>query len=84
MAAAEKMIAGLKSKIMELTQTIATLTQQLDQYQSVRGQLDTGKLRQENAELRKQNQGFRAIIEQHGLGHILGRKKEQRQTRDAR
>lgn len=45
LAVAEKMIAGLKSKITELTQTIVSLTQQLDQYRSVRGQLDTGKLR---------------------------------------
>jgi hypothetical protein len=84
LAAAEKMIARLKSKIAELTQTIASLTQQLDQYHSVRGQLDTGKLRQENAELRKQNGFFKSMIEQHGLGHLLGRKREQKQERDAR
>lgn len=84
LAAAEKMIVGLKDKIVELTQTIASLTQQLDQYHSVRWQLDTGKLMQENAELREQNRSFKSIIEQHGLGHLLGRKKEQRQTRDVR
>jgi hypothetical protein len=43
-----------------------------------------GKLQQENAELRKQNNTFKSIPEQHGLGHLPGRKKEQRQTRDAR
>lgn len=84
LAAAEKMIAGLKSKIAELTQTIATLNQQLDQYRSVRGQLDTGRLQKENTELRKQNSTFKSIIEQNGLGHLLGRKKEQRQERDVR
>lgn len=84
LAAAEKTIAGLKAKVSELTRTIASLIKQLDEYRSVRGQLDKGKLQQENAELRKQNNMFKSIIEQHGLGHLLGRKKEQRQTRDAR
>lgn len=84
LAAAEKTIAGLKAKVSELTTTIASLIKQLDEYRSVRGQLDKGKLQQENAELRKQNNTFKAIIEQHGLGHLLGRKTEQRQTRDVR
>ena len=82
--AAENTIAGLKEKITELTRTIASLTKQLDQYRSIRGQLDNGKLQSENAELRRQNSSFKSIIEQHGLGHLLGRKKEQRQERDAR
>jgi len=82
--AAENTIAGLKGKIAELTRTIASLTKQLDQYRSIRGQLDNGKLQSDNAELRRQNSSFKSIIEQHGLGHLLGRKKDQRQERDAR
>lgn len=84
LASAEKTIAGLKAKVAELTRTITSLTKQLDQYRSVRGQLDKGKLQSENAELRKQNNMFKSIIEQYGLGYLLGRKKEQRQTRNAR
>jgi len=84
LAEAEKTIAGLKQKISELTKTVASLTKQLDEYRSVRGQLDRGKLQSENTELRKQNNVLKSIIEQHGLGHLLGRKKEQRQERDAR
>jgi len=82
--AAEKTIAGLKAKIAELTRTISSLTKQLDDYRSVRGQLDRGKLQSENAELRKQNNVFKSIIEQHGLTHLLNRNKDQRQMRDAR
>ena len=78
LAAAKETIAGLKAQIAELTKKVASLTKQLDQYRSVRGQLDKGKLQSENAELRKQNNNFRGIIEQHGLGHLLSRKKEQR------
>jgi len=81
---AEKTISTLKAKISELTATIFSLTKELDEYRSVRGQLDKGKLQSENAELRKQNSSLKSIIEQHGLGHLLGVKKEQRQTRDVR
>lgn len=84
LAAAKKTIAGLEKKVAELTNTITSLTQQLNQYRSVRGHLDKGKLQSENAELRKQNNSLKSIIEQHGLGHLLGRKKEQRRTKDAR
>lgn len=82
--AAEKTIAGLKAKVAELTRTILALTKQLDQYRSVRGQLNMGSLKQENEELKQRNGLYKSIIEQHGLSHLLGRNKEKRQTRDAR
>lgn len=81
--AAEKAIAGLKAKVAELTETISSLTRQLDQYRSVRGQLDVGSLQKENKELKQRNSFYKSIIEQHGLAHLLGRNKDQRQTRDA-
>jgi len=84
LVAAKETIAGLKATVAELTNKVASLTKQLNDYRSVRRQLDNGKLQSENAELRQQNNVFRSIMEQHGLGHLLGRKKEQRQTRDAR
>ena len=84
LAATKETIAGLKAQIAELTKTVASLTKQLDQFRSIRGQLSTAQLQSENAELRKQNGVFKSIIEQHGLGHLLGRKNEQRQTRDTR
>ncbi|WP_250227776.1 plasmid recombination protein [Anaeropeptidivorans aminofermentans] len=82
--AAEKTIAGLKAKVAELTETISSLTRQLDQYRSVRGQLNVGSLQKENKELKQRNSFYKSIIEQHGLAHLLGRNKDQRQTRDAR
>jgi len=81
---AEKTISNLKAKISELTATISSLTKEIDEYRSIRGQLNQGKLKQENTELRQQNNFLKLVIEQHGLGHLLGRKKDQRQTRDAR
>ena len=82
--AAEKTITGLKAKVTELTETISSLTRQLDQYRSVRGQLTVGSLQQENKELKQRNSLYKSIIEQNGLAHLLGIKKDQRQTRDVR
>lgn len=82
--AAEKTIAGLKKKVSELTDTIASLTKQLDQYRSVRGQMALHTLKQENDELRRSNSQYKAIIKQQGLGHLLSKKIQQRQERDAR
>lgn len=82
--AAEKTIAGLKAKVAELTETISALTRQLELYRSVRGQLSVGNLQKENLELKQCNSLYKSIIEQHGLSHLLGMKKDQRQTRDAR
>ena len=82
--AAEKTIPNLKAKISELTATISSLTKELDAYRSIRGRLNQGKLKEENTELQQQNNSLKSVIEQHGLGHLLGRKKDQRQTRDMR
>ena len=82
--AAEKTIAGLKQKVSELTKTVSELTKQLDQYRSIRGQLNMASLQQENSELRQRSSFYKSIIEQHGLAHQLGRNKDQRQMRDAR
>ena len=68
--AAEKTISELRAKIAELTQT-------LNEFLSIRGKLETGRLQQENKELRQQNGLFKSIIEQNGLSHLLGRQKKQ-------
>jgi len=80
--AAEKTISNLKAKISELTATISNLTKELDEYRSIRGQLNQGKLKQENAELRQQNGFFKSVLEQHGLTHFLGGRKEQRKEQN--
>jgi predicted RNase H-like nuclease (RuvC/YqgF family) len=81
--AANRKIEQLEKKVTELLKSVSGLTKQLDQFRSIRGQLDRGKLQSENTELRKQNSTFKSIIEQHGLGHLLGRNKNQRNERDA-
>lgn len=81
--AANKKIAQLEKKVSDLLKSITDLTKQLDKYRSVRGQLSVGALKQENEELQKSNGLYKSIIEQHGLGHLLSRSKNQRQERDA-
>lgn len=75
--AAEKTIAGLRAKVAELTQ-------ELGKYRSIRAQLDVGSLKQENYELRQQNEFYKAVIERNGLAHLLSRRTEQWQMRDMR
>jgi len=79
---AEKTISNLKAKITELTATIFSLTKELDEYRSVRGQLNQGKLKLENTELRQQNGFMKSLIEQHGLSHFLGGRKDKRKEQN--
>lgn len=81
---ANRKIAQLEKKVSDLLKSIADLTKQLDQYRSVRGQLSVGALKQENEELRKSNGLYKSIIEQHGLGHQLGKRKERDQQENVR
>ena len=66
--AAEKTIAKLKAKIVELTR-------ELDQYRSVRGQFQGFLLEKENKELKQKNSLYRSIIESNGLSHLLERQQ---------
>jgi len=82
---AEKTISNLKAQIFELTAKISSLTKELDGYRSIRGQLDNGRLKQDNAELRQRNSFYKSIIEQNGLCRLLEEKKEsQHQEHDVR
>jgi len=51
-------------------------------YHSIREQLNQGKLKQENAELRQQNSFFKSLIEQHGLSHFLSERKDLRKDQN--
>lgn len=77
--AAEKTIAELKAKIVELTR-------ELDNYRSVRGQFQGFLLEKENKELKQKNSLYRSIIEGNGRSHLLGRQQGARrqERRDSR
>lgn len=77
--AANRKIEQLEKKVAELLKSVAGLTKQLNQYRSVRGQLSIDALKQENEEMRKSNSLLKSIIKQHGLGHLLEKRKERNQ-----
>ena len=74
--AAEKMISELKAQISKLASKNSSLTKELDEYRSIRGQLNHGKLKQENTELREQNGFFKFVMEKQGLSHLLSSEGE--------
>ena len=81
---ANKKIAQLESKISEILKSNTSLTNQLDQFRSIRGQINQGKLKQENTELRQQNSFFKSIIEEHDLSRFLAGKKDQHREQNVR
>ena len=75
--AAEKTIDDLKAKLAEVMR-------ERDQLRSVLGFLSAGALEKENRDLRQRVKQYQSIIEQHGLSHLFGKLKDQRQPKEAR
>ena len=70
--AANKLIGELKNKV-------AALNAELQEYKSVRRQLNTVGLEQENAALKKKLQSYEAEIERNKLWHLFERHKAKAQ-----
>ena len=64
---AKKTIADLKAKIETLVTELATVKEELAQYKSVRGQLRTADLEQENDRLRKRLRTYEDVISHNNL-----------------
>lgn len=75
--AAEKTIADLKAKLAEVMR-------ERDELRSVRGFLSMGALEKENRDLRQRVKQYQSIMEQHGLSHLFGKRKDQRQSKEER
>ncbi len=81
----EKLLKAAEKVIAELTAQVKSLTQELNQYRSVKGQLDIGALRMENKDLKEQNKFYKGITDKHGLLDLHGRnKKESNKDHEAR
>ena len=74
----EKLLKVANETISKLKTQIVELVKELTGYRSVRNQLDISSLQKENAELRQQNNSFKAIIAQFGVAHSPKNKKELR------
>ena len=66
--AAMKMISELKAKV-------AALTAELAEYKSVRGQLRTAELEQENSDLRSKLRGYEGVISRNNLWSYFSRNR---------
>lgn len=72
--AAMKMISELKAKV-------ASLTAELAEYKSVRGQLRTADLEKENGKLRSKLRSYEDTISHHNLWSYFSRQREKTKTR---
>mgnify|MGYP000015292587 FL=1 len=72
---AKKTIADLKAKIESLVAELATVNEELAQYKSVRGQLRTADLEQENDRLRKRLRTYENVISRNNLWSYFSKHK---------
>ena len=72
---AKKPIADLKTKIELLVAELATVKEELKQYKSVRGQLRTADLEQENDQLRKKIRTHEDVISRNNLWSFFPKHK---------
>ena len=77
---AKKTIADLKAKIELLVTELSTVKEELAQYKSVRGQLRTADLEQENDRLRKRLRTYEDVISRNNLWGFFNRYKERSNT----
>ena len=70
-----KTIADLKAKIELLVAELATVKEELKQYKSVRGQLRTADLEQENDQLRKKIRTHEDVISRNNLWSFFPKHK---------
>ena len=79
---AKKTIADLKAKIETLVTELSAVKAELAQYKSVRGQLRTADLEQENDRLRKRLHTYEDVISRNNLWSYFSRRREKTPTKD--
>ena len=79
---AKKTIAELKAKIESLVAELATVKEELAQYKSVRGQLRTADLEQENDRLRKRIRTYEDVISRNNLWGYFSKNRDKGSIRD--
>mgnify|MGYP001264670375 CR=1 FL=1 len=79
---AKKTIADMKAKIESLVAELTAVKEELAQYKSVRGQLRTADLEQENDRLRKKIRTYEDVISHNNLWFYFYRNKDKRAARN--
>ncbi len=80
--AANKMIAELKNTIADLTRKLSAATKELAEYTSVRGQLRTADLEQENDRLRSRLRTYEEVISRNNLWDFFRPRRNKNRNRD--
>ena len=80
--AANKMIAELKNTIADLTRKLTAATKELAEYKSVRGQLRTADLEQENDRLRSRLRTYEDVISRNNLWDFFRPHRNKNRNRD--
>ena len=78
---AKKTIADLKTKIESLVTELSAVKAELAQYKSIRGQLRTADLEQENDRLRKRIRTYEDVISRNNLWSYFSKHKEKVATK---
>lgn len=79
---ARKTIVDMKAKIELLVAELTAVKEELAQYKSVRGQLRTADLEQENDRLRKKIRTYEDVISHNNLWSYFNRNKDKRASRN--
>jgi len=72
----------LKAKIESLVAELTAVKEELAEYKSVRGQLRTANLEQENDRLRKKIRTYEDVISHNNLWSYFNRNKDKRAARN--
>lgn len=80
--AANKLIAELKNTITDLTRKLSAATKELAEYKSVRGQLRTADLEQENDRLRSRLRTYEEVISRNNLWDFFRPHRNKNRNRD--
>ena len=75
MREAKKTIADMKAKIESLVAELTAVKEELAQYKSVRGQLRTADLEQENDRLRNRIRTYEDVISRNNLWSYFAKHK---------
>ena len=79
---AKKTIADLKAKIESLVTELSAVKTELAQYKSLRGQLRTADLEQENDRLRSRLRTYEDVISRNNLWHFFNGSRNKNRNRD--
>ena len=78
----QKTLDAANRLIAKLKEEIASLKQELSEYNSVRSKLRTSDLERENAELRGKIQRYEDVIQRNNLWHFFRPRREKTAMRD--